>query len=98
MKAAAALIALLVVLLVGDAIGQGISRGRCKCQDGGVKLIRPKLIESLEVIPSSSSCDKVEIIVTLKNGDGKKCLNPESPFAQNYIKRSIKKRSVETKP
>ncbi|XP_063050613.1 C-X-C motif chemokine 11-6-like [Engraulis encrasicolus] len=96
MKSAAALIALLVVLLVGDAIGQRGSRGRCKCQDEGVQFIRPKLIESLEVIPSSSSCDKVEIIVTMKNGN-KKCLNPESPFAQNYIK-SIEKRSVEIKP
>lgn len=30
--------------------------------------------------------------VTLKNNGGQKCLNPESRFAKNYIKRAIKKR------
>ncbi|KAL2091982.1 hypothetical protein ACEWY4_011780 [Coilia grayii] len=94
----AALIVLLAVLLFGDVTGQGGSRGRCRCQDEGADFIPPKRIERLEVIPSSSSCDKVEIIVTLKNGNGQKCLNPESTFAKNYIQRAIKKRSLETSP
>ncbi|XP_062399251.1 C-X-C motif chemokine 11-6-like [Sardina pilchardus] len=91
----AALLALLVVLLFGDVRGQLDSQGRCKCLDAGVKAVRPKSIERLEVLPPSASCPNLEIIVTLKGNGGQKCLNPNSNFSKNYVKRAIKKRNAE---
>ncbi|KAG5280732.1 hypothetical protein AALO_G00063390 [Alosa alosa] len=90
----AALLALLAILLFGDVRGQ-LSLGRCKCQDAGVRAVRPNRIERLEVLPPSPSCPNLEIIVTLKDNGGQKCLNPNSSFSKNYVKRAIKKRSAE---
>ncbi|XP_062399254.1 C-X-C motif chemokine 11-6-like [Sardina pilchardus] len=91
----AALLALLAVLLFVDVRGQRDSAGRCKCLDAGVNAIRPNRIERLEVLPASASCPNMEIIVTLKENGGEKCLNPESKLAINFVKRAIKKRSTQ---
>ncbi|KAG5280730.1 hypothetical protein AALO_G00063360 [Alosa alosa] len=91
----AALLVLLAVLLFVDVRGQLDSRGRCKCQGAGAKAIRPNRIERLEVLPPSLACPNLEIIVTLKDNGGQKCLDPNSSFSKNYIKRAIKKRSTQ---
>ncbi|XP_041957037.1 C-X-C motif chemokine 11-6-like [Alosa sapidissima] len=91
----AALLVLLAALLFVDVRGQLDSRGRCKCQGAGVNAVRPNRIERLEVLPPSSTCPNLEIIVTLKENEGQKCLNPESSFAKNFIKKAIKKRSTQ---
>ncbi|KAL7839596.1 hypothetical protein SRHO_G00262540 [Serrasalmus rhombeus] len=90
MKTAAAF-----VFLVCLSVVQGQARlsvKRCLCQGSGVNMVRLQRVEKVEVYPPGPSCENVEIIVTLKNSAGQKCLNPESSFAQNYIKRAIKKR------
>ncbi|KPP57678.1 c-X-C motif chemokine 11-like, partial [Scleropages formosus] len=65
-----------------------VSTGRCLCIDEGVNFIKLKNIQKVEVYAASSSCEKMEIIVTLKGTGEKKCLNPESKFAKNFIKKS----------
>ncbi|XP_015458319.1 C-X-C motif chemokine 11-6 [Astyanax mexicanus] len=93
MKSAAAF-AVLACLVMISVEGQKTSVQRCLCK-GEVNMVRVQRIEKIEVYPASPSCDNVEIVVTLKNGAGQKCLNPESNFAKNYIKRAIKKRSAQ---
>ncbi|XP_072520799.1 C-X-C motif chemokine 11-6-like [Salminus brasiliensis] len=93
MKSAVAFVVVACLLLV-YVQGQRTSVNRCLCQGPGRNTIHLKHVEKIEVYPPSPSCDNMEIIVTLKNGAGKKCLNPESNFAKNYIKRAIKKRSA----
>ncbi|XP_017539973.1 C-X-C motif chemokine 11-6-like [Pygocentrus nattereri] len=93
MKTAAAF-----VFLVCLSVVQGQARlsvKRCLCQGSGVNMVRLQRVEKVEVYPPSPSCENVEIIVTFKNSAGQKCLNPESSFAQNYIKTAIKKRSAQ---
>ncbi|KAJ8261325.1 hypothetical protein COCON_G00170480 [Conger conger] len=70
--------------------GMVIPRGRCQCMDTGIDFIRPKLIEKIEVLSPSLSCEHLEIIVTLKEGGEQKCLNTHSHFAKNLIKNMEK--------
>ncbi|XP_033861701.3 C-X-C motif chemokine 11-1-like [Acipenser ruthenus] len=65
-------------------------RGRCLCLGDGVNFIQPRLIEKLDVIPASTTCGNLEIIVTLKNSGELRCLNPKSKFSQNFIKNAKK--------
>ncbi|KAK1792376.1 hypothetical protein P4O66_012335 [Electrophorus voltai] len=95
MKFAAALVALACLVIVhvqGHAIDNVT---RCLCRGPGLKMVRQQNIVKLEVYPASPYCENVEIIVTLKNVTGQKCLNPESRFAQNYIQRAIQRRSAQ---
>uniref|UniRef100_A0A3B4DPA3 Chemokine interleukin-8-like domain-containing protein n=1 Tax=Pygocentrus nattereri TaxID=42514 RepID=A0A3B4DPA3_PYGNA len=93
MKSAVAFVVLCLLML--HVQGQArMSVKRCLCQGSGVNMVRLQRVEKVEVYPPSPSCENVEIIVTLKNSAGQKCLNPESSFAQNYIKAAIKKRSL----
>ncbi|KPP70950.1 hypothetical protein Z043_110182 [Scleropages formosus] len=54
--------------------------------DGGVNFIPHRNIANINIYHPSSACNHMEIIVTLKDVAEKKCLNPESRFAQNLIK------------
>ncbi|KAL7839591.1 hypothetical protein SRHO_G00262490 [Serrasalmus rhombeus] len=83
----------LICLLVVDVRGQARDpRGRCLCADGGLKMLRLNRVEKLDILPASPSCGKQEIIATLKDGAGKKCLNPESKFIQELIKKMMESR------
>uniref|UniRef100_A0A672SW02 C-X-C motif chemokine 10-like n=2 Tax=Sinocyclocheilus grahami TaxID=75366 RepID=A0A672SW02_SINGR len=77
-------------LLAMEVQGQKFSKGRCICADKGVNVVLLKNIEKVEIIPPSPSCGKQEIIVNLKSTE-RKCLNPESKFTQNLIKRALEK-------
>ncbi|XP_066514015.1 C-X-C motif chemokine 11-6-like [Hoplias malabaricus] len=93
MKSAAAAV-VVVFLLFAQVHGQmrsGVKR--CLCQGPGLNMVRLQRVEKIEVYPAGPSCENVEIVVTFKNGAGQKCLNPESQFAQNYIKKAVHKRS-----
>ncbi|KAK9974474.1 hypothetical protein ABG768_022567 [Culter alburnus] len=95
MKTIAAFVLLACLIAVGVK-GQGkSSKGRCFCADKGANMVLVKNIEKVEIIPPSPSCRKHEIIVTLKNGAGRKCMNPESKFTQNIIK-ALEKRSQQS--
>ncbi|XP_036454510.1 C-X-C motif chemokine 11-6-like [Colossoma macropomum] len=98
MKSAAAFVVLACLLMVHVQGQARPSVKRCLCQGSGVNVVRLQRVEKVEVYPAGPSCENVEIIVTLKNGAGQKCLNPESSFAQNYIKRAFKKSESAVKP
>ncbi|KAI5613107.1 C-X-C motif chemokine 11-6, partial [Silurus asotus] len=91
MKTAAVFVmfACLLILHVQGQAKTGVSR--CLCQGPAANVVRIKNIDKIEFHPASASCENVEIIVTLKNGAGQRCLNPESDFI-NYIKKAVKKR------
>ncbi|XP_029619628.1 C-X-C motif chemokine 11-1-like [Salmo trutta] len=97
MMTSTVLISFLACLLLVNVEGQvGHSKTRCLCLNGMVNHVKPVLIEKLEVYTSSHSCRNMEIIVTLKNGKGMKCLNPEAPFAKKTIAKIMKnQRSVQ---
>ncbi|KAJ8286927.1 hypothetical protein GJAV_G00044990 [Gymnothorax javanicus] len=84
----AAFVSLACLLLVAVK-GMSLSpRGRCFCLDAGLRFINHKLIEKIEVYYPSLACQNMELIVTLKGSEEQKCLNPESRFARNFIKRA----------
>ncbi|NP_001373708.1 C-X-C motif chemokine 11-1 precursor [Danio rerio] len=78
--------ALLLVSLAVVAIeGQHMKSQRCVCLGAGLNMVKPVLIEKIEILPSSPSCGHMEVIATLKNGAGKRCLNPKSKFTKKII-------------
>ncbi|XP_050966795.1 C-X-C motif chemokine 11-6-like isoform X2 [Labeo rohita] len=95
----AAVFVFLACILAMEVEGQNkFHKGRCLCADKGVDVVLPKNIEKFEIIPPSPSCGKQEIIVTLKNGAGRKCMNPESKFTKNVIIKALEKRTQQTVP
>ncbi|KAF4113033.1 C-X-C motif chemokine 11-6-like [Onychostoma macrolepis] len=96
MKTTAAFVLLACLMAVGVKGQNRSSKGRCFCADKGANMVLVKNIEKVEIIPPSPSCHKHEIIVTLKNGAGRKCMNPESKFTQNVIIKALEKRSQKT--
>ncbi|KAI5088362.1 C-X-C motif chemokine 11-6-like [Silurus meridionalis] len=82
-------------LLILHVQGQAkTSVRRCLCQGPAANVVRIKNIDKIEFHPASASCENVEIIVIMKNGAGKRCLNPESEFTQKYIMTALKKKWV----
>ncbi|XP_060764072.1 C-X-C motif chemokine 11-6-like [Neoarius graeffei] len=95
MKSAAVFLVFACLLIVHVQGQAKISVSRCLCQGPAANAVRLQRIAKIEVYPASASCENVEIIVTLKNGAGKKCLNPKSKFTEKYIKTALEKRSAE---
>ncbi|KAF4074361.1 hypothetical protein AMELA_G00238540 [Ameiurus melas] len=91
----AAVVVVIACLLIAHVEGVRISARRCLCQGRGVNGVRVQRIDKIEVHAASASCENVEIIVVLKNGAGKKCLNLESSLAKNYINKLIKKSQLQ---
>ncbi|KAF7687458.1 hypothetical protein HF521_014686 [Silurus meridionalis] len=95
MKSAGVFVAVACLLLCTYVQGQARTNSkRCLCQGPVVNAVRPQRIDKIEFYPASATCQNVEVIVTLKNGAGQRCLNPESDF-MNYIKKVVKKRNAE---
>ncbi|XP_051964914.1 C-X-C motif chemokine 11-6-like [Xyrauchen texanus] len=91
-------IVLLACLVIIEVKGQArVPKGRCLCADKGVNMVLVRNIEKVEIIPPSPSCGKQEIIVTLKKGAGRRCMNPESKFTQNVILKALEMRSQPVK-
>ncbi|XP_010875245.1 C-X-C motif chemokine 11-1 [Esox lucius] len=81
-----ALLVFLASLLLVNVEGQvGHTKARCLCLNGVVNQIKPVLIQKIVVHKSTISCPHMEIIVTLKEGKEKKCLNPEAPLVKKMI-------------
>ncbi|XP_038615728.1 alveolar macrophage chemotactic factor-like [Tachyglossus aculeatus] len=70
--------------------------GRCRCVEFQDESIHPRIFSKLEVFPASSVCERVEIIVTLKNGK-MTCLKADSPKVKKLM-TIIMKRSAGTGP
>ncbi|XP_067296185.1 C-X-C motif chemokine 11-6-like [Pseudorasbora parva] len=98
MKTIAAFVLLACLIAVGVKGQGGSSKGRCFCADKGANMVLVKNIEKVEIIPPSPSCHKHEIVVTLKNGAGRKCLNPESKFTKNVIIKAFEKSGQQSVP
>ncbi|XP_051547344.1 C-X-C motif chemokine 11-1-like [Myxocyprinus asiaticus] len=91
MKTLAALF-VFVFLTIFAVKGQpGFGSQRCLCQGRSVKMVQPKLIEKVVIHPVSPSCRHLEVVVTLKNITGLRCLNPKSLFVKNIIEMIAKK-------
>ncbi|TSN86078.1 C-X-C motif chemokine 11-6 [Bagarius yarrelli] len=90
----AAVFVVFASLLILYVEGQGKpSVSRCLCRGPLANMVRLQRVDKIEVYPVSASCESVEIIVTLKNGAGKKCLNPKSEFTQKNIKAILEKKN-----
>ncbi|KAK3538772.1 hypothetical protein QTP86_015900 [Hemibagrus guttatus] len=92
MKSAAVFVVFACLLILHVEGQASVSVRRCLCQGPVANAVRLQRVEKIEMFPVSASCENVEIIVTLKNGAGKKCLNPESEFTQKYIKAALEKK------
>ncbi|XP_019389802.1 PREDICTED: C-X-C motif chemokine 10-like [Crocodylus porosus] len=83
-----------VLLLVAEIQGApNAGRGRCLCTAKGSDFLPAKSLAKLEVFPKSSSCERLEIIATLKDSKQQRCLNPDSKWVQKTVKNLIKNKS-----
>ncbi|XP_043829068.1 C-X-C motif chemokine 11 [Dromiciops gliroides] len=89
------LVILFAALLYSTAVHGFLTfRGpRCFCRGSTVDSVNPAYIKKVSVFFPSGSCDKKEMIITLKRGKGQTCLNPESRQARLILKRVLKKNS-----
>ncbi|XP_030421093.1 C-X-C motif chemokine 11-like [Gopherus evgoodei] len=88
------LLRLSLLLLLAAVLVQGMptsSRGRCLCVTAGAPSIHPKHIAKVEIYGQSSSCQKIEVIVTLKESKQRKCLNSKSKQASHLIQKFLKR-------
>ncbi|XP_038253996.1 C-X-C motif chemokine 11-like [Dermochelys coriacea] len=88
------LIRLSLLLLLAAVLVQGMptsSRGRCLCITAGAPVIHPKHIAKVEIYGQSSSCQQVEVIITLKGSGQRKCLNSTSKLASRMIQKFLKR-------
>ncbi|XP_048883880.1 C-X-C motif chemokine 10-like [Brienomyrus brachyistius] len=80
---------LLLSVLACIAFSHNIVGGRstCLCQSTRDNLgVNPRNIKNLEIFPPSNFCEKLEIIINLKNGN-QYCLNPEAQKIRRMIKK-----------
>ncbi|KAF5905592.1 C-X-C motif chemokine 11-6-like, partial [Clarias magur] len=91
MKSAAVFVVFAGLLIVHVQGQARPSVTRCLCQGPQANVVRLQRIDKIEVYPASASCDNLEIIVTLKNDGGKKCLNPNSKFTVKYFSAMLEK-------
>ncbi|XP_074848136.1 C-X-C motif chemokine 11-like [Carettochelys insculpta] len=83
-----------LLLLLAAVLVQGMltsSKGRCLCVGPGAPAILPKHIAKVEIYGQSSSCEKVEVIVTMKGSRQRKCLNSKSKQALRLIQKFLKR-------
>nr|XP_006133968.2 C-X-C motif chemokine 11 [Pelodiscus sinensis]WCC60350.1 CXCL11 [Pelodiscus sinensis] len=83
----------LLLLLAADLL-QGMatsSRGRCLCVGPGASAVHPKAIAKVEIFGQTSSCEQVEVIVTLKGNGKRRCLNNKSKQASRMIQKLLKR-------
>ncbi|XP_068955114.1 C-X-C motif chemokine 11 [Petaurus breviceps papuanus] len=66
-------------------------RSPCLCRGTLVEAVNPANIKKASIFFPSSRCQKKEIIITLKRGGVKICLNTESKQGKLILKRIIKK-------
>ncbi|XP_011821588.1 PREDICTED: C-X-C motif chemokine 11 isoform X3 [Mandrillus leucophaeus] len=81
--------AIALAMILCATVVQGFpmfKRGRCLCIGPGVKAVKVADIEKASIIYPSNNCDKIEVIITLKENKGQRCLNPKSKQARLIIK------------
>ncbi|XP_074180557.1 growth-regulated protein homolog gamma-like [Rhinolophus sinicus] len=89
----AALLLLLLVAACRRAAGAPVvNELRCQCLKT-LQRIHIKNFQSVKVTSPGPSCDRTEVIATLKNGQ-EACLNPESPMVKKIIDKILNKHSA----
>uniref|UniRef100_A0A8D2CUL1 C-X-C motif chemokine n=1 Tax=Sciurus vulgaris TaxID=55149 RepID=A0A8D2CUL1_SCIVU len=87
----------IIFLVLFGVQGAPIMRNdRCSCISTSQGKIHPKSLKDLKQFAPSPSCEKTEIIATMKNGD-KACLNPDSADVEKLVKAWEKKVSQKKK-
>lgn len=87
-------LAIVLAVIVCATIIEGFPMfkgGRCLCIGPGVKAVKVTDIEKASIIYPSNSCDKTEVIITLKAHKGQRCLNPRSKQGSFIIKQVERK-------
>ncbi|XP_055290860.1 C-X-C motif chemokine 9 [Moschus berezovskii] len=79
------LLGIIFLTLTGVQGIPAIRNGHCSCINTSQGMIHPKSLKNLKQFAPSPSCEKTEIIATMKNG-GQACLNPDLPEVKELIK------------
>ncbi|XP_066572429.1 C-X-C motif chemokine 10 [Amia ocellicauda] len=89
-------ILLIVALAITVALSQHIvsESSRCLCQRVRARIVgNPSDIKNMEIFPPSNSCEDLEIIVNMNNGE-QYCLDPKVKRIKEIIKKLRLKRST----
>ncbi|KAL2077256.1 hypothetical protein ACEWY4_026760 [Coilia grayii] len=81
------LLSLSVCLALAQNMGRSMSQ-RCTCRKIRGRFESPKKILDIQVLPPSTSCDRLEIVVTLKSGL-QYCMDPKAENVQRVIQSLI---------
>ncbi|XP_063281388.1 C-X-C motif chemokine 10-like [Pelobates fuscus] len=76
------------VLLVSASLIEGMAaphRGRrCLCSQSTTN-INIKAVSKMEIFPVSSTCEKIEVVVTMKRSKKTKCISPNIKLVNEVI-------------
>ncbi|KAM8801330.1 C-X-C motif chemokine 9 [Rhynchonycteris naso] len=75
---------IIFLTLIGAQGAPMMRKGRCSCIVTNQRMIYLKSLKNLKQFPPSPSCEKTEIIATMKNGY-QTCLNPDSTSVKKLI-------------
>ncbi|XP_047655296.1 C-X-C motif chemokine 9 [Phacochoerus africanus] len=92
----ALLLGIIFLTLIGVQGTLLMRNGRCSCINTSQRMIHLKSLRDLKQFTPSPSCEKMEVIATMKNGD-QTCLNPDSPDVKKLIKEWEKQVSLKKK-
>ncbi|XP_032005724.1 C-X-C motif chemokine 9 [Hylobates moloch] len=90
------LLGIILLVLIGVQGTPVMRNGRCSCISTKQATIHLRSLKDLKQFAPSPSCEKIEIIATLKNGD-QTCLNPDSADVKELIKKWEKQVSQKKK-
>ncbi|XP_036384105.1 C-X-C motif chemokine 11-like [Megalops cyprinoides] len=83
---------LVILVCTSHVYGFSIFGGRqdCLCRAWSHRF-HIRLVKRVELYPQTVRCEKVEIVVTLHNKQ-RRCVNPDSRWAQRYMRMLLKLR------
>ncbi|XP_007997133.2 C-X-C motif chemokine 9 [Chlorocebus sabaeus] len=90
------LLGIIFPVLIGVQGTPVMRKGRCSCINTNQGTIHLQSLKDLKQFAPNLSCEKTEIIATLKNGD-QTCLNPDSADVKELIKKWEKQVSQKKK-
>ncbi|XP_019575445.2 LOW QUALITY PROTEIN: C-X-C motif chemokine 9 [Rhinolophus sinicus] len=80
------LLVIIFLTLIGVQGAPIMRNGRCSCIKTNKRKIYLKSLKDLKQFAPSPSCEKIEVIVTMKNGD-QTCPNPDPTDVKELIKQ-----------
>ncbi|CAB1337069.1 unnamed protein product [Coregonus sp. 'balchen'] len=88
-------ILLLLAVTVCITVAQRSVSQRCLCRRVRNSFGAPNSVEDIQIYPPTPSCDRLEFIVSLKNGV-QYCLDPSMKKVQKLLTRLMKKSAPQT--